>query len=258
MNQAPQIVSKILKRLSESCYEGVNLLQLEGMAEEMLKDLGAKSYNKGYTKYEGQKPYPAILCLNVNDEIAHTPPRDYKLKAGDLLTIDIGIKYKGYAGDAALTVGIGELSNRDRRLLKAAKKALYIGIGEVKAGVKISRIGIAIEQFCRIYGYSVNYSTGGHDIDKKMHNGMIIPMFDVSKRITDPEKEPVLQEGQVICIEPVLSFEDNRGFLQEDGWTIKTRDGRKAAMFEHMIEVTKEGFKVLTDHIELTAEDLKP
>lgn len=256
--EAAKIVSEILRRLSLSCIPDINLLYLERMAQALIKGFGAESYNKGYQPKFAKTPFPSILCLNVNDELAHTPPKDYKLKSGDILTIDVGIKYKGEVADAALTVGVGEISNRDRRLIKAAKKALYMGIGKVKAGAKISEIGIAIEDYCKVFGYTVNCSLNGHGIGKEMHEAPSIPMFNVTDRIIDPEKEPVLKDGQIICLEPHISFKDRYGFLQEDEWSVKTRDGRKAAMFEHMVRVKTDGFEILTDHVTLTPEDLRP
>ncbi len=248
MQESADLVSKLLRELADMAKVGNNLLDLEAYAESFLKEHKATSVNKGYKPEWAQKPYPNVLCLSVNDQITHGIPRDYKLKDGDLLKIDVGIKYKGYCADSALTVGIGNISSRDERLIRYAKRAIYVGIDKIKAGVKISEVGIAIELYLRQNGFMVNKALLGHTIGKEMHLSPKIPMFDTESRLKKGAVVPVFKVGQVVCIEPHVSYKDWIGKLDNDGWTIKTRDGKNSVMFEHMVEIMKDGYKILTSH----------
>ena len=242
-------VSDILKAITEKAKVGVNLLDLEKSAETLITLYGAQSANKGYQPKWATSPYPSVICLGVNDVIAHSPPYDYVLKDGDLLHIDLGIIINGMCGDAGLTVPIGEVSNKDRHLLKYSKGALYEGIKVVKAGIKVTEIGIAIERYAISHGFVVNKVFQGHGIGRTMHAGIQIPHFDILIDKPDLDNIPVLVEGDVICLEPTLTYKDKFGYRDKDGWTHRTRDGRKSAFFENMIRVTSLGGEVLTSHI---------
>lgn len=248
MKESADLITKLLLELSGMAKVGVNLLDLEAHAEKFLKEHKAESINKGYKPDWAEKPFPSILCLSIDDEITHGIPKDRILKDGELLKIDVGIRYKGYCADSALTIPIGNLDSRDERLLRYTKRAVYVGIDKIKAGVEISEIGIAIERYLSQMGFVVNKALVGHGISKKMHEEPKIPMFDTTSRLTKGKKIPRLKVGQVICIEPHVSYKDPVGYVGDDGWTIKTRDGRKSAMYEHMVEVLKDGYKILTNH----------
>jgi methionyl aminopeptidase len=257
-----ELISKLLIGVSELAEPGINLLQLESYANDFLALVGAKSANRGYKPAWAKTPFPSILCLSVNDTISHGIPYDYTLKDGDLLTIDCGLSVDNSYADAALTVGIGTISSRDERLLRYAKKALEVGISCVKPGVEITAPGRAIEKFVKKNGFVINKHLNGHGIGKAMHEEPIIPMYDIGleeiKTIVNGkakyeykeyENVPVFELGKKYCLEPHLSYNDQSGILQDDGWTIKTRDGQKSAMFESMVEVTENGCRVLTTHI---------
>lgn len=256
-------VSEVLRSVVEKAAVGVNLLDLEKRAETTMQLLGAVSADKGYKPEWAPVPFPSSLCLGVNDIISHPIPRDYQLKDGDLLHIDCGVIIDGWCGDAGLTIPIGTVSNQDERLLRYAKRALYEGIRQVKPGIKVTEIGRAIERYAGRMGYVVNKVFYGHGIGKTMHEGLQIPHFDVppqEKKIEvkpgkyryeyhEPENIPTLVEGDVICIEPMLTYKDPIGMRDNDGWTVRTRDGRKSCFFEHMVRVTNLGHEVLTTHI---------
>ncbi len=258
-----KLLSKLLIDLRSTWAKpGKNLLDLESYAATLLTILGAKSANRGYHPSWSKTPYPAILCLSVNDTISHGIPHSYTLKDGDLLTIDCGLSVDNSFADAALTIGIGTISNRDERLLRFAKKALEVGISCVKPGVKVTEPGRAIEKFARQNGFVVNKRLGGHGIGMQMHEEPVIPMHDIGvqeiKTIVngkpkytykDWENLPVFEIGKRYCLEPHLSYKDQYGIMKGDGWTIMTKDGKKSAMFEHEIEVTADGCRVLTTHI---------
>jgi methionyl aminopeptidase len=248
MKESADLVSKLLRELADMAKVGNNLLDLESYAEHFLKKHNATSVNKGYKPHWAKDPFPNILCLSVNNEITHGIPRDYKLNDGDLLKIDVGIKYKGHCADSALTVPVGEISSRDERLIRYAKRAIYIGIDKMKAGAKISEVGIAIQLYLRQNGFVPNQVLCGHAIGKEMHESPQIPMFDTTTRLKKGKKIPVFKAGQVYCIEPHVSYRDWAGALSNDGWTIVTRDGRNSVMFEHMVLVLEDGYKILTNH----------
>ena len=248
MNPA-ETVSDILKAITEKAKVGVNLLDLEKTAETLITLYGAVSANKGYHPKWATVPYPSVICLGVNDVISHPIPVDYILKDGDLLHVDLGIIINGMCGDAGLTVPIGEVSNKDRHLLKYSLGALYEGIKQVKPGIKVTEIGIAIERYAINHGFVVNKVFQGHGIGRTMHEGIQISHFDILIDKPDLDNIPVLVEGDVICLEPMLTYKDKFGYQDKDGWTHRTRDGRKSAFFEHMIRVTSLEGEVLTSHI---------
>ncbi len=260
-----ETVSEVIRSVVEMAKPGVNLLQLEKRAETTMQILGAESTDKGYHPKWATSPFPSVVCLGVNDVIAHAIPTSYELVSGDLLYIDTGIKIDGSCGDAGLTIPIGEVSNKDERLLRYAKRALYEGIDVIKPGIKVTDIGDAIYWFVRRNHYVVNRVMMGHGIGKEMHEAPQIPHFYIppdGKKIKkgkheykDKEGVPRLQEGQVICLEPMLTYKDPIGKRDGDGWTVRTRDGKKSAFFEHMIRVATGGYEILTNHIKREVKD---
>ncbi len=258
MNTAVDTLNALLLDLTDKAQVGTNLMELEQQAQTFLQIMGATSCNKGYAP-KGHPPFPSILCLSVNDEIAHAPARFYQLQDGDLLTIDCGIKVDNQCADVAVTIPIGTLSNRDERLLRYAKLALKLGISKIHPGVKVTEVGKAIERYVKARGYVVVKGLAGHGIGKQMHEEPTIPMYDIGLEeiVTVNEKGkkayeykeytniPTFKEGQIVCIEPHLTYKDEFGIVGSDGWTISTRDGKKAAMFESMVEVTALGAKIL-------------
>lgn len=242
--KAYEIVSETLKTVAEAVKPGVTTKELDAIAEKKILELGGTPYNKGYQPKFASIPFPATLCTSVNDVIAHGIPSDYVLKEGDIINLDLGVKKDGLCGDAALMVPVGKISDRDERLLRYAKRTLYKGIEQVKAGVKIKEIGIAMERYARQMGFVINFHFCGHHIGKEMHEDPFIPSVYLAGL-----GEEELKEGDMICIEPMLTYKDNMGVSQLDGWSWKTRDGRNSAMWETMLEITSDGYKILTDHI---------
>ena len=261
-----EVVSEVIKTVVERAKAGVSLLELEHTAEVAMQLYGAVSADKGYQRAWATRPFPGALCLGVNDVIAHGIPDSYQLKDGDLLSIDSGIVLDGWCADAATTIPIGEVSNKDERLLCYAQRALYKGIEVVRPGVKVTKIGEAIELYARQMGYVVNHVFFGHGIGKTMHEGLQIPHFELPRKeikieirpgkfkyeYKEPEGIPELSEGQVICIEPMLTYKDYTGGRDNDGWTFRTRDGKNSAMFESMVLVTDTGFEILTNHLDFS------
>jgi methionyl aminopeptidase len=260
-----EVVSSILKTIETNAKPGVNLLTLEHLAESMIQVMGAVSVNKGYQPKWARLPFPSVICLGVNDVISHGIPISYDLKEGDTLYIDLGISIDGMCGDAGLTVPIGRVENKDERLLRYAKRALYKGISVIQPGVKVTEVGEVIERYALQNGYRVNKKFWGHGISKTMHEEPRIPHCILKKEevktevkpgkfkyeYKDPEGVPTFEVGQVVCIEPMLTYgKDEFGASTPDGWTVKTRDHKRSAFFEHMVRVTSEGHEILTYHIE--------
>lgn len=239
------ILSQILKEMAETAKVGVTTMELNNIAEKRIEQWGYSSYNKGYKPDWAPTPFPCVSCISVNDEMAHGIPSDYKLQEGDMVNIDLGIMDgNGDCADAALSFGIGEISNRNRHLLKYAKRILYEAIDQVRDGVNTYEITQAIVQACARYNFRAQKRFAGHTIGKKMHMPPRIYNTEEPQNAYD-----VLHEGQIICIEPVVTeSRDNLGY-STDGWAFKTNDGKPSAYFEHMVRVTKDGAEVLTTHI---------
>lgn len=238
-----EIVSITLKTLTASIKEGVTPKELDELAESIIKLYGGRPFNKGYQPKFAKTPFPATVCISVDSEIAHGIPNDIPLKKGQILSIDVGVEKDGLCGDAALTVGVGKITREDQRLINAAKEVLFAGISKVKAGANIKIISLAIEQKAEELGYVTNMIFGGHGIGEKMHQFPTIPNF-ASPRFGSY----FLREGEMICLEPQITYTDRIGFVDQDGWTRKTGDGEKSAFFEHQLLVTKAGCKILTNH----------
>lgn len=240
---APEIASDILKALVTHVRPGVTTKQLDALAKDWVLAEGAQPYNLGYQHEMAPTPYPATICASVNDGIAHGIPNDLPLEEGDTVILDLGVYKDGACGDAALTLGVGEIKEKYRALMYHAKQALFTGMAKVKAGVEVRTIGFAIEQHLKRYGLTVNKRLCGHGIGVHMHEEPQIPHF------YDHDNTAILEEGQQICIEPIVTRKDTRGFIEKDGWTMRTIDGERCAMFEHQMIVTLNGYKLLTNHI---------
>lgn len=242
-----QIVSKVLRELAKAATPGMNCLVLEMMAASLIEELGGKSYNRGYKPVWAKTAYPSVLSVNVNHYIAHGIPVNYNLINGDIISIDLGIiDSEGYCGDAAHTIAIGDISNEKQRLIRVAQKALFAGIQQVKNGVSTRDISIAIERCALTHNMRVNTEFSGHGIGKEMH---MLP--HIYNSCEDGHEYETLKTGQIICIEPMVTTgKDNKGGTAPDGWTRVTRDMKPSAVFEHMVEVTDDGYKILTDHFD--------
>ena len=238
MREAGYMVSKTHKYLKDFIKPGITTNELDKLAEKYIRSMGGIPTCKGY---EG---YPATLCTSVNDEVVHGIPNNYKLKNGDMITIDMVIGYKGYQGDAAWTYAVGEISNEKKYLMEHTKKALYEGIKMVKPGNRIGDISNAVEIYAKKYKLGVVKELCGHGIGTEMHEDPDVPNY--GKARTGPR----LKEGMVICIEPMLNLGTADIYMLDDGWTIKTDDGAPSAHYEHTVLVTKDGYEILTPRID--------
>jgi methionyl aminopeptidase len=241
MREAGRVVARTLAAVSAAGRAGVRLVDLDAMAADLIADAGAKPSFLGYHPQWAPTPYPGVLCLSVNQAIVHGIPDGYVLTDGDVLSIDCGVHLDGYHGDAALTVGIGAVDDEAVRLMDTTERALSAAIAAARPGAKMGDISHAVESVARAGRYGLPKSLGGHGIGTEMHEDPHVPNTGRAGRgIT-------LREGLVIAIEPMLT-EGGRdtGRTLEDGWTIVTTDGSRAAHFEHTIAITRDGPTVLT------------
>ena len=238
MKEAGMMVSKTHKYLKPYIKEGISLKELDKLGEDYIKSLGGIPTCKGY---EG---YPAALCLSVNDTVVHGIPNDYKLKNGDILTIDMVIGYKGYQGDAAWTYAVGNIDDESKYLMKHTEAALYEGVKMVRPGNRIGDISAAVEKYAKEHNLGIVRELCGHGIGTNMHEAPDVPNFGISGT------GPRLKEGMTICIEPMLNLGTDDIYILDDDWTVKTMDGKRSAHFEHTILVTKDGYEILTPRLD--------
>jgi methionyl aminopeptidase len=241
MKSPELIVSETLKLLVAKTRPGITTLELDAIAKENVLKEGAQPYNLGYHPKWATEPFPATLCASVNDQICHGIPTDRKLESGDLVNYDLGIFVDGRCGDAAVSVGVGEISERDQKLLDVAFGALHAGIEKVRDGVMVRDIGSAMNKYCEANGFVTIRRTSGHAIGLEMHEDPSIPNY------YDGNNPARLEEGMIVCIEPQVTKRDRAGV--PNGWEFRTVDHKKAAFFEHMVRVTKDGYEILTTHL---------
>ena len=238
VRKAGMLVSEMHKYIKPYIKAGITTKKLDSLCEEfILKHDGVPSC-KGY---EG---FPATLCTSVNDTVVHGIPDNYKLKDGDIITIDVVIGYKGYQGDAAWTYAVGEIDDDKKYLMEHTEKALYEGVKMVKPGNRIGDISAAVQEYAESHNLGVVRGLCGHGIGKDMHEDPEVPNFGTKNT------GPRLKSGMVICIEPMLTFGKRYVYQEDDGWTVKTEDGQPAAHYEHTILVTDDGYEIFTPRID--------
>ncbi len=234
MRRAGRIVAVVLEILSRKVRAGMKTRELDVIAGRELEKLGAKPSFKGY------RGFPANLCVSVNDEIVHGIPGERVLAEGDIVSLDLGAIVDGFHGDAAVTVGIGEISREARRLMETTEAALGAGISRAYAGARLGDISAEIQEYAESRGYSVIREYTGHGIGREMHEEPQIPNF--GKEGTGV----VLERGMALALEPMVSVGDWITRLGSDHWTVFTNDGSLAAHFEHTIAITDAEPEVLT------------
>lgn len=234
------ILSRVLKTLVKSAKEGVRLADLDLEARELLRREGARAAFLGYRSEGSAKAYPAALCTSVNDQIVHGVPSEYVLKKGDVLKIDLGVDYKGFITDSAVTVGIGKISNVAERLIRATKEALADGIAACAAGGHLGDIGYAIEQRAVKSGFSVASGLTGHGVGFALHEDPTVYNFG------GRGEGMKLMPGLVIAIEPMFTVGSGDIVQMKDG-SYASRDRSISAHFEHTVAITKQGTEILTE-----------
>jgi len=234
MRQAGRIVATVLEVLKLQVRPGMKTEELDVIAAREVARLGAKPSFKGY------RGFPANLCVSVNDEIVHGIPGSRVLHEGDIVSLDFGAIFMGFQGDAALTVGVGNISSQAEQLMATTEGALKAGIAAAYPGVRLGDISAAIQHYAESRGYSVVREYTGHGIGREMHEEPQIPNFG------PPGRGPVLKKGMALALEPMVNIGDWRTKLGDNHWTVFTSDGSYSAHFEHTIAITDVEPEVLT------------
>jgi methionyl aminopeptidase len=242
MRRSGMLVHDILQALGKMAVEGISTWDLEVAAAKMMQDAGAKPAFKGYYVPAAGERFKYVLCTSVNDEIVHGMPNPKRiLKSGDIVSIDTGVSLDGYFGDSAITVGIGQLSEEAKRLLRVTQESLELAIDKVREGNRLFDICGTVEKHVVSNGFSVVREYVGHGIGTQLHEEPQVPNY-VDKR----NENPRLREGMVLAIEPMVNAGRPEAKVLKDKWTAVAKDGSYSAHFEHCVAVTKEGPWVLT------------
>jgi methionyl aminopeptidase len=233
MDRANRIVHKVLQRVSSEVAPGVALRELDAVAESTTKSLGGKPAFKGY------HGYPASICLSVNDEVVHGIPGERKLQEGDIVSVDFGVVLDGYYGDAACTFPVGQVSEGSRKLMEVTRESLLKGIEKAQVGERVSDVSHAVQTWAEGHGFSVVRDYVGHGIGRALHEEPQVPNFGT------PGLGPKLRAGMVLAIEPMVNEGGPDVTVDPDGWTVRTRDGKRSAHFEYSVALTESGPRVL-------------
>lgn len=239
IRESCRIVAQTLLLLKSKIEIGVTTKELDLIAEDYIRSCDAIPAFKGYSQGNGVK-FPASICTSVNDEVVHGIPSEYKLKDGDIISIDVGVKKNNYFGDAAITVGVGKISDEQKKLIEVTEGSLYIGIEQAVESNRLQDISYAIQQYVESNGFSVVRDLCGHGVGKYLHEDPSIPNF--GKRGSGPK----LKRGMTLAIEPMVNVGSWQVKVANDNWTIKTFDGKDSAHFEHTILVTDNKPEILT------------
>ena len=230
------LVSKTLAEVGRHIKPGVTAKQLNTIADEFIRSHGA---TPAFLGYQG---YPASITISVNEQVVHGIPSDkIVIKEGDIVSVDVGTFMKGFVGDSAYTFAVGDIADDVRQLLDVTKEALYRGTAQAKAGNRVGDISAAVQDYAESFGYGVVRELEGHGVGRKMHESPGVPNYGLRGR------GPVLKEGMVICIEPMITMGSRAVVFERDGWTVRTRDRKPAAHYEFAVAIRKDGPDVLTD-----------
>lgn len=234
MRRSGLIVAGTLSKLRQMVAPGITTRDLDVVAESTIRAAG------GIPTFKGYRGFPASICASVNDEVVHGIPSDRRLKEGDIIKLDCGATLDGYVGDAAISVAVGEVSPEVARLLEVTRDSLLKAIEKMVAGNRLYDVSYAVQQYVEERGFSIVRDFCGHGIGQRMHEDPQVPNYG------RPGTGPVLKEGWVLAIEPMVNEGSFEVKVLSDGWTVKTRDGKASSHFEHTIAVTEDGPRVLT------------
>lgn len=240
LREGGKILGKILDSVIKKVKPGVTTDELDTYAYELIKKAGGKPAFLNYQPDGAPYPYPATICISVNDEIVHGIPSSRVLKEGDVVSLDLGLNYKGMFTDHARTVGVGKINLKSKKLLSVAEEALYIGIEKAIEGNTTGDIGHAIESFLKPYKYGIVRELAGHGVGRAIHEDPYIPNFG---KVGKGEK---LVAGMVVAIEPMVNEGGDAVIFEDDGYTVSTKDKKKSAHFEHTVLITDGEPEILT------------
>jgi methionyl aminopeptidase len=239
MRESNRIACEVLDMLGRHIRAGISTVELDRLAEDYIASKNAIAAFKGY-KQGNTPPYPASICTSVNDEVVHGIPGNRVLEEGDVISIDVGINKNGFFGDSARTFPVGTVSEPIAHLLKVTREALVVGISEARTGNRIHDISASIQEYVEKHGFSVVRELVGHGIGRNLHEEPAVPNY--GRRGTGVK----LVDGMVLAIEPMVNSGTHRIWVAQDGWTIRTADGKPSAHYEHAVVVRDNEPEILT------------
>ena len=244
MRESALLVSKTLATVARALKPGISTLEIDALAEKFIAENNAKPSFKNY------KGFPFTCCISVNDAVVHGFPNDVALKEGDIVSVDVGVYKNGFHGDSAYTFAIGAINEDVQRLMRVTKQSLYLGIEKAVAGNRVGDISFAIQEFAeRKHKYGVVRELVGHGLGKSLHEDPQVPNY--GKRGSGAK----LHDGLVIAIEPMINMGVKEVWYEEDGWTVKTKDGKPAAHYEHTVCIRRGKADILSSFEEIELEE---
>jgi methionyl aminopeptidase len=244
MRKAGAVVAGVLLKLKEIAEPGITTAWLDSVALQMTADAGAEALFKGVRSPVARIPFPGAICASINEQVVHgIPSEDTKLKDGDILSIDFGVRLNGYCADAAVTIAIGGISEDRRKLMEVTKRVLDIAIEKSAPAVRWSQVATEMQRCAESAGFSVVKDFVGHGIGREMHEEPRVPNFVSNELLTN---DIILAEGMVLAVEPMINSGSSAVRTLKNGWTVVTRDGKSSAHFEHTIVIVESGCEVLT------------
>ena len=229
LREAGRINARALDVVRQLIRPGVTTAELDAAAEEVIRKHGAIPTFKGYP---GPYPYPASICISINEQLVHGIPGKRKLQAGDIVSIDCGSTFEGFVGDSAFTIGVGEISTQAQRLIKETEQALYEGIHQMRAGNRVGDVSAAIQTFVENAGFNVTREYTGHGVGRQMHEGPQMPNYGTAGR------GQILRQGMTIALEPMVLVGTSQTRVLRDQWTVVSADGSLTAHWEHSVVIT--------------------
>lgn len=227
-------MAQVKSKIAQAIRPGVTTNDLDKIAEQEIKRLGAQSNFKGYLGF------PATICVSINEEIVHGIPSNRRMREGDIVSVDVGATINGFHGDSAFTVGVGQITQQAQKLIDDTKESLRLGVVQAKAGSRVGDISAAVQKYSEERGYGVVRQYVGHGIGRALHEDPQIPNYGI------PGRGPLLREGMAIAIEPMLNLGMWETVQLDDGWTVVTADNKLSAHFEDTVAITENGPEVLT------------
>jgi methionyl aminopeptidase len=228
------MVAQFHQMMREVVKPGMTTNELNELAEQFCRD------NQAVPAFKGYGGFPYAICSSPNEAIVHGFANDKPLREGDILSIDFGVLYDGFFGDAAITLALGKVSREKQRLMEITEASLYAGLEKIRPGVHLSDISAAVQQVAESAGFSVVREFVGHGIGRELHEDPQIPNYG------KPGNGPILKKGMVLAVEPMINAGSRHVKILKDGWTAVTKDGRPSAHFEHTVAVTEDGYEILT------------
>jgi methionyl aminopeptidase len=237
LREAGRINARALAAVRQLIQPGVTTAELDAAAEEVIRKHGATPTFKGYP---GPYPYPASICVSINEQLVHGIPGKRKLQEGDIVSIDCGSTFESFVGDSAITIGVGEISPVAQRLIKVTEQALYEGIRQMRAGNRVGDVSTAIQTFVESTGFYVTREYTGHGVGRQMHEGPQVPNYGIAGR------GQVLRQGMTIALEPMVLVGTSQTRVLPDQWTVVSADGSLTAHWEHSVAITEGDAVILT------------